>query len=93
MAYPPPGAAFILSLGPGVDFLFGDGVCLRIRAVIGIGRIGIDRGLIFAAFVKEVERECRAVAVLVGGAADKPVVGAFGLARGDDITSRLGLRR
>ena len=67
---------------------------IRLRVLV-VGRalgIGIDRSLILAALVEEIELHRALVSVLIALASDKPVVAAFGLARYRNVTGRLSLQ-
>ena len=73
------------------DLHLADGVCLWIRLVVRVGRIGIERGLIFLARFQEVEGYLGYVSLGACRRPDKPVSGILDPARRSDIFERLGL--
>ena len=70
--------------------LAGNGVGLRIGGIVGIGRIGIDGGLVGAALVKETEGHLDGALLLVGDATHKPLSALLGLAGYHEVVAGLG---
>ena len=69
----------------------GDEICLWVLVVAGVLGIGIDRSLVLAALVEEVELHGALVSVLVALAGEEPVVAALCLACYGDVAGRFSL--
>ena len=64
---------------------------MRIGLVVCILAVCVDSCDVLPVRVKEVQGNCRGVAVLAGCTADEPIVGSLGLAGSYDVTAGLSL--
>ena len=67
-------------------------ISLWVGAIVGIGRIGVNRSLVFATFIEERQRQLRLVRRIALHTAHKPIVGALRFAGRRDVGHWFGLK-